>query len=261
MKLTAAVILAAVLATGLALGGDKPQLSVMSMPPSVVRTVPQAGDTKVDPALTEIRVTFSKDMMTNQMWSWCSDTPESFPQFDKSKIRYLKDKRTCMLPVTLEPDKTYVIWVNSQQYTSFKDTQRQSAVPYLLVFQTASRADAALARAAEVEAIKAAQDWLAIVDKGAYDQSWNDAARYFKSAITKDQWAQAVESARKPLGRNLSRTLTAKSYKTSVPGVPDGEYVVLQFSASFENRKSAVETITPTKDKDGQWRVCGYFIK
>jgi phosphoglycolate phosphatase len=29
----------------------------------------------------------------------------------------------------------------------------------------------------------------------------------------------------------------------------------------FENKKSAIETITPTLDNDGEWRVSGYFIK
>jgi hypothetical protein len=36
---------------------------------------------------------------------------------------------------------------------------------------------------------------------------------------------------------------------------------VIQFRASFENKKSAVETVTPMKDEDGQWRVSGYFMK
>ena len=106
------------------------------MPPSVVKSVPQAGDTQVDPALKEVRVTFSKDMMTDRMWSWCSQSPATFPEIEKTKIRYLKDKRTCVLPVKLKPGKTYVIWVNTQKFRSFKDAEGHSAVPYLLVFQT-----------------------------------------------------------------------------------------------------------------------------
>ena len=40
------------------------------------------------------------------------------------------------MPVRLEPGKGYVIWVNSPKYNNFKDTSHQSAVPYLLVFET-----------------------------------------------------------------------------------------------------------------------------
>lgn len=111
-------------------------ISVETMPPSVIKTVPQAGDINVDPAITEIRVTFSKEMMTDNQWSWCNYSPETFPDIDKSGIRYLPDKRTCLLPVKLKAGRTYIIWINTQQYNYFKDKNRNSAIPYLLVFQT-----------------------------------------------------------------------------------------------------------------------------
>jgi len=38
-------------------------------------------------------------------------------------------------------------------------------------------------------------------------------------------------------------------------------YVVIEFTASFENKKSAIETVTPMMDKDGKWRVSGYYVK
>jgi hypothetical protein len=51
------------------------------------------------------------------------------------------------------------------------------------------------------------------------------------------------------------------SYRTSLPGAPDGQYVVIKFNTWFENKKSAIETVTPKMDKDGMWRVSGYYIK
>jgi hypothetical protein len=64
-----------------------------------------------------------------------------------------------------------------------------------------------------------------------------------------------------PLGKVLKRTIKSSQYATSLPGAPDGEYVVIQYETSFANKKSAVETITPMLDKDGKWRVSGYYIK
>lgn len=104
------------------------------VPPVVVKTVPAAGAGEVDPRLTEIKVTFSKDMQDGT-WSWAMISKESFPKLD-GKPNYLADKRTCVLPVKLEPGKTYAIWVNSEKFDSFKDTDGRSAVPYLLVFKT-----------------------------------------------------------------------------------------------------------------------------
>jgi hypothetical protein len=49
-----------------------------------------------------------------------------------------------------------------------------------------------LALAADVKpedaAQKAAEAWLALVDAGKYGESWEEAATYFKGAVTKDQW-------------------------------------------------------------------------
>lgn len=55
--------------------------------------------------------------------------------------------------------------------------------------------------------------------------------------------------------------MIAAKYMTSLPGAPDGEYVVIQYKSSFENKKAAVETVTPMRDKYGAWRISGYFIK
>ncbi|MCK9294682.1 MAG: DUF4019 domain-containing protein [Desulfobulbaceae bacterium] len=114
---------------------------------------------------------------------------------------------------------------------------------------------------AEKAAIDSAQRWLEQVDLGKYGESWDEAAEYFKSSISKDKWQQTLESARGPLGEALSRELVSKQFATSSPGAPDGEYVVIQYKTSFENKKNAIETITPTLDKDGKWRVSGYNIK
>jgi hypothetical protein len=102
----------------------------------VVRTIPEAGTSDVDPKLTEIQVTFSKDMQ-DRSWSWAQASKESFPALD-GKPKYLADKRTCVLPVKLRPGKTYAIWLNSQKFGNFKDTEGHPALPYLLVFRTKS---------------------------------------------------------------------------------------------------------------------------
>ena len=109
-------------------------VTLESVPPVVVKTVPEAGAGEVEPNLTEIKVTFSKDM-NDGTWSWTTLSKESFPKLD-GKPKYLADKRTCVLPVKLEPAKTYAIWLNSDKLGNFKDADGRPAVPYLLVFKT-----------------------------------------------------------------------------------------------------------------------------
>jgi hypothetical protein len=114
---------------------------------------------------------------------------------------------------------------------------------------------------AEKAATDSANRWLSQVDAGHYADSWEAAAPAFKSAVSKDQWAKMLQTTRTPLGSVVSRTVKSAVYTTSLPGAPDGQYVVIQFESSFEHKKSAIETVTPSLGSDGQWRVTGYFIR
>jgi len=115
---------------------DRNALGALSpAPPVVVATVPQSGSADVDPSLSEIRVTFSKNMFTYQMWSFVEVSKETFPK-SNGEIHYLDDKRTCVLPVQLEPGKVYAIWINSENHHAFQDRGGRPAVPYLLIFET-----------------------------------------------------------------------------------------------------------------------------
>jgi hypothetical protein len=123
---------------------------------------------------------------------------------------------------------------------------------------TAARADD---QAAVDEATKAADRWLKLIDAGDYKQSWETASSLFRNAVTEDRWATQVGSVRKPLGALVSRKLKRAQYATSLPGAPEGKYVVIQYDSVFQNKSAAVETVTPMLDKDGQWRVSGYYIR
>lgn len=116
-------------------------------------------------------------------------------------------------------------------------------------------------QAPEDLAEKSALAWLALVDAGNYEQSWKDAASFFRGAVSQEDWKKAMVGTRQPLGKTLSRKVKSRTYQETLPGAPDGKYVVLQFDTSFENKKTAVETVTPMQEPDGTWRVSGYFIK
>ena len=103
--------------------------------------------------------------------------------------------------------------------------------------------------------------WLALVDSGKYAESWDEAAQSFRAAVTKDQWQTALGQVRTPQGKVVSRKLKSATYTKTLPGAPDGEYVVILYDTNFEHKPAAVETAVPMLDKDGKWRISGYFIK
>jgi len=113
----------------------------------------------------------------------------------------------------------------------------------------------------EEAALISSQKWLSLVDSGRYVESWDEASGFFKNAVSKQKWIESMEAFRKPLGKLISRKPRSKKHTTSLPGAPDGDYVIIQYETSFENKKSSIETITPMLDRDGTWRVSGYYIK
>jgi hypothetical protein len=125
------VVFAILLGVSLAHAGD---ISIGALPPVVVKTIPESGSLGVDPGLTEIRVTFSKEMRADG-WSCVTLSKESFPS-TTGDPKYDRDKRTFVLPVKLEPGRTYALLLNSEKYKNFKDVKGNSALPYLLVFET-----------------------------------------------------------------------------------------------------------------------------
>ena len=131
----------------------------------------------------------------------------------------------------------------------------------LFLFLTLFGANVNADQSHEQSAQQAAESWLAFTDTGKYAESWNQAGEIFRSAITKDQWVRTIHGVRGPLGKLLSRRLRSAEYKTTLPGAPDGQYVVIQYETVFEKKQVAIETITPMLENDGKWRVSGYYIK
>jgi hypothetical protein len=131
-----------------------------------------------------------------------------------------------------------------------------AAILILVGFSTSADDSDAVAQAQV-----AAKSWLALTDSAKYGQSWDEAASFFKGAVTKADWEKAVKGVRAPLGAIKARKVKSATFTRTLPGAPDGEYVVIQFESQFESKAAAIETITPMHDKDGAWRVSGYFIK
>jgi Protein of unknown function (DUF4019) len=115
---------------------------------------------------------------------------------------------------------------------------------------------------AEKDAEAAARAWLAGVDNGKYGASWESASSTFRKALTKTQWEDALAKVRAPLAAVLSRTFQSATYTKTLPGAPEGEYVVIQYETDFSGHQGKMtETVTPMKEKDGSWKVSGYYIK
>lgn len=109
--------------------------------------------------------------------------------------------------------------------------------------------------------IEAANLWMSLINEGKYGESWDQASNFFKKAVLKADWEKSLNDILPAYGKLISREVLSATFKNSLPGAPDGEYVVIKYKTMFEKKAKSIETVTPMKDTDGIWRVTGYFIR
>jgi len=107
----------------------------------------------------------------------------------------------------------------------------------------------------------ASETWLKLIDAGKYGESWKAAGSVFKKAVSEEQWAKSLDGLRKPFGETVSRKRKSLKEMQSLPGVPDGEYMMIEFETNFSQKKDSIETVVLGKEDDGAWRVIGFFIR
>lgn len=110
------------------------------------------------------------------------------------------------------------------------------------------------------EAGEAALAWIALLDREQWSDSWNAAGNLFRTQVSQTDWASTVASVRGSVGPVVSRTQISAVPSTTLPGLPDGEYEVVQYRTAFRDKPDSVETAALMRD--GQtWHVIGYFIR
>ena len=110
-------------------------------------------------------------------------------------------------------------------------------------------------------ALTSSTEWLNLIDGGRYGAAYDEAAASFRKGIEKLKWEVAAQNARAASGPLINRRMRTATFTRSIPGAPDGEYVIMQFDTRFDRQPLVTEMLTSEREKDGQWRVAGYWIR
>ena len=141
----------------------------------------------------------------------------------------------------------------------------------LLAFAFCAAAASASAQTmmpAQREALNAAERWFVPLDAQRYNDAWTMSSEAFKAKVPREAFREGVSRIRKDYGKNVKRSGERMAFKGDVPA-PDqadqapkpGAEVVIMFEATFAGNKQAQEEVTMVLEKDGIWRVAGYYIK
>lgn len=109
---------------------------------------------------------------------------------------------------------------------------------------------------AESAAVVAARDWLALVEKGDWNASWEATGQSFKALNTVETWSRVAQQVQGPLGAVKSRALIGEE---TVPAPPYG-YQMVKFRTDYANKAGVIETLSLVRE-GGAWRVVGVTVE
>jgi len=118
------------------------------------------------------------------------------------------------------------------------------------------------------DALNAAERWLVPVDGQRYADAWTMASESFKGKVPRDTFRDGIAKIRRDYGKLVKRSGEKMAFRGDAPA-PDqsdaqmkpGTEVAILFDATFAGNKQAQEEVTMVLEKDGIWRVAGYYIR
>lgn len=103
--------------------------------PRVVALDPPNGALDVDPTRPTLAVTFDR-AMDREGWSWVIEDPQTAPELGEAAFDAAARINT--VQARLAPGRTYVVWVNSAQYSYFRSAEGVPVAPLRWTFTTRS---------------------------------------------------------------------------------------------------------------------------
>jgi hypothetical protein len=88
-----------------------------------------------------------------------------------------------------------------------------------------------------------ARSFLMQLDQGLQDESWQSMSSLFQAFNDQARWKTRQQVIRASYGSLISRSLKTVSYRTTFNQSPDGEYIIILFQSSYQNKANARETV------------------
>ena len=108
-------------------------------------------------------------------------------------------------------------------------------------------------------ALKSAEKFLVLVDKGKYSESWDASCEWFRKGITRRKWIDTMIAARRPLGEIRSRKLNRIEMRASEnPKRIDQAWIYSDIQ--FVSGEGQAELVIVFFERSKDWRHSGYFM-
>ena len=110
------------------------------------------------------------------------------------------------------------------------------------------------------DAIKMADLWLRLVHGKDYGNAYDRlASTKMRQLVTRDDFVAATKALRNPLGSMGPHYNRRIEFKTTMPGIGAGDYMVFSWEVSFGRFEEMIERLTLVQE-DGKWKTIGYHL-
>lgn len=86
---------------------------------------------------------------------------------------------------------------------------------------------------------KAAEAWLQLLDASEYAKAYEQMDPLAKAMVEEAKFVEQLAAVRGAMGKLKSRKLKSAAFHSTLPGLPDGHYFLLQYDTSFEKKSEA----------------------
>ncbi len=109
-------------------------------------------------------------------------------------------------------------------------------------------------------AVAKAREFARMIDSGKIETAYTNASELLQFSQDQVTWNNSIKRSQTLLGPVEKRTLVAvRSVQTS-PYLPDGDYLVVQFTAQTTHKSKAAEVIL-MQQQGSNWLVADYSIR
>src|SRR5690349_19775302 len=110
-----------------------------------------------------------------------------------------------------------------------------------------------LDEAATQNILDTSRQWLALVDAGAFAESWAHAAGRVRPWHTRERFEAVTKKFFTEHGKPTSRNFKSITSEYRVPNSPEGEYVVVSYETKTEREEKPLREFTLMENEEGVW--------
>jgi hypothetical protein len=107
------------------------------------------------------------------------------------------------------------------------------------------------------DSLAVARTWVAEIDAGQYEDSYNSGSQALHDQVPENRWVLILNSLRTHWGPVVTRKEVSHVYKSNGYEGAEGEFMVITYDTTFA-KLDAVTEVVVLKWEDGKWLGAGY---